>query len=119
MESWIGRKSVDSGKGGRGIVTNEFRFSLWADENVLELVVVMVAQVYKITKEKVIEILNKVYSTPYNKRLEIKGMDKGREDLIIPGILIILEILKKTNLNIITVSDFGLREGAVVGAANS
>ena len=45
---------------------------------------------YKITKEKVIEILNKVYSTPYNKRLEIKGMDKGREDLIIPGILIIL-----------------------------
>ena len=50
---------------------------------------------YKITKEKVIEILNKVYSTPYNKRLEIKGMDKGREDLIIPGILIILEILKK------------------------
>ena len=50
---------------------------------------------YKITKEKVIEILNKVYSTQYNKRLEIKGMDKGREDLIIPGILIILEILKK------------------------
>ena len=74
---------------------------------------------YKITKEKVIEILNKVYSTPYNKRLEIKGMEKGREDLIIPGILIILEILKKTNLNIITVSDFGLREGAVVRAANS
>ena len=74
---------------------------------------------YKITKEKVIEILNKGYSTPYNKRLEIKGMDKGREDLIIPGILIILEILKKTNLNIITVSDFGLREGAVVRAANS
>ena len=74
---------------------------------------------YKITKEKVIEILNKVYSTPYNKRLEIKGMDKGREDLIIPGILIILEILKKTNLNIITVSDFGLREVSVVRAANS
>lgn len=74
---------------------------------------------YKISKEKIIEILNKVYSTPYNKRLEIKGMDKGREDLIIPGILIILEILKKTNLNIITVSDFGLREGAVVRAANS
>lgn len=74
---------------------------------------------YKITKEKVIEILNKVYSTPYNKRLEIKGMDKGREDLIIPGILIILEILNKTNINIITVSDFGLREGAVVRAAGN
>lgn len=74
---------------------------------------------YKISKEKVIEILNKVYSTPYNKRLEIKGMDKGREDLIIPGILIILEILSKTSIDIITVSDFGLREGAVVRAASN
>lgn len=74
---------------------------------------------YKISKEKVIEILYKVYSKPYNKRLEIKGMDKGREDLIIPGILIILEILSKTSINIITVSDFGLREGAVVRAANN
>lgn len=74
---------------------------------------------YKISKEKVIKILNKVYSTPYNKRLEIKGMDKGREDLIIPGILIILEILNKTSIDIITVSDFGLREGAVVRAASN
>ncbi|MDE7315102.1 MAG: hypothetical protein K2N11_05295 [Mucispirillum sp.] len=74
---------------------------------------------YKISKEKVIEILYKVYSKPYNKRIEIKGMDKGREDLIIPGILIILEILSKTSINIITVSDFGLREGAVVRAANN
>ncbi len=74
---------------------------------------------YKITKQKIIDILNKVYSTPYNKRLEIKGMDKGREDLIIPGILIILEILNKTNLDTVTISDFGLREGAVVRAANN
>ena len=74
---------------------------------------------YKISKEKVIKILNKVYSTPYNKRLEIKGMDKGREDLIIPGILIILEILSKTSIDIITASDFGLREGAVVRAASN
>ena len=75
--------------------------------------------IYKKKKKKVIKILNKVYSTPYNKRLEIKGMDKGREDLIIPGILIILEILNKTSIDIITVSDFGLREGAVVRAASN
>lgn len=72
---------------------------------------------YKIKAERVLEILYDIYSTPYEKRLEIKGMDKGREDLIIPGILIILEILNKTNLDTITVSDFGLREGAVVRAA--
>lgn len=72
---------------------------------------------YKISKSKVIDILNLVYNTPYNKRLLIKGMDKGREDLIIPGTLIILDILNKTKLDTITVSDFGLREGAVVRVA--
>ena len=74
---------------------------------------------YKIEKNRVIEILNQISSTPYNERLNIKGMDKGREDLIIPGILIILDILNKTNLNTITVSDYGLREGAVVRAASN
>ncbi len=73
---------------------------------------------YKLHINTVKEILNKVYNTPYNERINIKGMDKGREDLIIPGILIILEILNKTSLEYITVSDFGLREGAVVRAAN-
>lgn len=73
---------------------------------------------YKLHINSVKEILNKVYNTPYNERINIKGMDKGREDLIIPGILIILEILNKTSLEYITVSDFGLREGAVVRAAN-
>ena len=63
-------------------------------------------------------ILHRIYNTPYNKRIDIKGMDKGREDLIIPGILIILEILNKTSLDNIMVSDFGLREGAVVRAAS-
>ncbi len=72
---------------------------------------------YKLHRDKVEEILHKVYNTPYEKRILIKGMDKGREDLIIPGILIILNILNKTNLDTITVSDFGLREGAVVRAA--
>lgn len=73
---------------------------------------------YKLNKEKVLHILKQIHSTPYNKRLNIKGMDKGREDLIIPGILIILEILSKTKLDTITISDFGLREGAVVRATS-
>lgn len=73
---------------------------------------------YKLHISTVKEILSKVYNTPYNERINITGMDKGREDLIIPGIIIILEILNKTSLEYITVSDFGLREGAVVRAAS-
>ena len=73
---------------------------------------------YKLHISTIKEILSKVYTTPYNERINITGMDKGREDLIIPGIIIILEILNKTSLEYITVSDFGLREGAVVRAAS-
>lgn len=74
---------------------------------------------YKLHINTVKEILNKVYHTPFSERINITGMDKGREDLIIPGIIIILEILSKTSLEYITVSDFGLREGAVVRAATN
>ena len=48
---------------------------------------------YTISKNRVIEILNQISSTPYSERLNIKGMDTGREDLIIPGILIILDMV--------------------------
>ena len=62
------------------------------------------------------ELLLKIANTPFNDRINIPGMDAGREDLIIPGSLVILEILKKANCEKIIVSDFGLREGAVVKA---
>lgn len=73
---------------------------------------------YVIKKDRIKEILYNTAKIPYKERINIVGMDKGREDLIIPGALIFLEILEKTNLQDITVSDFGLREGAVVRAAN-
>lgn len=73
---------------------------------------------YVIKKDRIKEILYNTAKIPYEERINIVGMDKGREDLIIPGALIFLEILEKTNLQNITVSDFGLREGAVVRAAN-
>lgn len=73
---------------------------------------------YVIKKERIKEILYNTAKIPCKERINIVGMDKGREDLIIPGALIFLEILEKTNLQDITVSDFGLREGAVVRAAS-
>ncbi len=72
---------------------------------------------YKLHRNKIESILHFIYNTKYEERILITGMDQGREDLIIPGILIILNILDKTKLDTVTVSDFGLREGAVVRAA--
>ncbi len=62
-------------------------------------------------------ILTLLVSTPYDKRCDIAGMDNGREDLIIPGILAILAVARKGGYDKVTVSDYGLREGAVIYAS--
>lgn len=74
---------------------------------------------YTVKKDTIKAFLQKIASVPYEKRIEITGMEKGREDLVIPGMIIILEIMGKSGFDRITVSDFGLREGAVVAASIS
>lgn len=74
---------------------------------------------YSITKNEISQILDTIVRTPYSRRTLIKGLEKGREDLMIPGILITLEAMKKAGFDTLVVSDYGLREGAVVVAANS
>lgn len=47
-------------------------------------------------------------------RLQIKGLEKGREDLIIAGILITINTMKIFGFNRLKVSDFGLLEGLLL-----
>jgi exopolyphosphatase/guanosine-5'-triphosphate,3'-diphosphate pyrophosphatase len=44
-------------------------------------------------------------------RLAVKGVEKGREDLIIAGMLIITSVMDRFGFNRLKVSDFGLLEG--------
>ncbi|MDD2540925.1 MAG: exopolyphosphatase [Desulfuromonadaceae bacterium] len=44
-------------------------------------------------------------------RLSIKGLEKGREDLIIAGLVIITSVMDRFGFNRLKVSDFGLLEG--------
>ena len=44
-------------------------------------------------------------------RLSIKGLEKGREDLIIAGLIIITSVMDKFGFTRLKVSDFGLLEG--------
>ena len=46
-----------------------------------------------------------------SERLSIKGLEKGREDLIIAGLLIITSVMDKFGFMRLKVSDFGLLEG--------
>ncbi len=73
---------------------------------------------YTLSYDDIKELLYFIAKTDYDKRLNIVGMENGRQDLVIPGSLMMLEIMEKVNLDKVTISDFGLREGAVVTAAN-
>lgn len=57
------------------------------------------------------EIFKLLSSLTPNERLKIRGVENGREDLIIAGMLIIIEIMTKFNFKKLKVSDFGLLEG--------
>ena len=71
---------------------------------------------YKLEYENVKEIYEKLASMPANKRLTVKGLESGREDLIIAGTLMVLEILNHFSKNFLIVSDYGLREGLAIAA---
>ncbi len=51
-------------------------------------------------------------------RCNIKGLEKGREDTIIPGIIIIMAVMEKLNIKNLIISDFGLREGIAIAASD-
>ncbi|MGA1846535.1 hypothetical protein [Deferribacter abyssi] len=74
---------------------------------------------YELSREKILNIFEKLRELTSKKRREVDGLEKGREDLIIPGTLIILKIMELTNCQKLIVSDFGLREGIVIHAATT
>jgi len=72
---------------------------------------------YKISKEKLYSLMAFLCSMDIEKRREIKGLESGREDLIIPGSIILAFLLEKFQKDQFIVSDFGLREGIAIAAS--
>lgn len=50
-------------------------------------------------------------------RLVMPGMEKGREDLIVAGVLMVEEIMERWGYDTLKVSDWGLLEGVALAAA--
>lgn len=73
---------------------------------------------YTIDISKIKSILKELAGMPVEKRRLVTGLEKGREDLIIGGIIIMLSILNIVGISKTTISDFGVREGIVIAAAN-
>lgn len=69
---------------------------------------------YILKKGAIEEIFNRLKSMTLSQRRKIPALEPGREDLIIPGALIVLRAMETFGLDRMTVSDYGLREGILV-----
>ena len=66
--------------------------------------------------------IKKIYqhlaSLPLKQREEILSLEKGREDIIIPGAAVVLKAMQEFGFDKMTVSDAGLLEGILLEAVN-
>lgn len=64
-----------------------------------------------ISRAEIVEIYERLLPLQPEERILIPGLEKGREDLIISGILILLNAMDSLGFTEIKVSDYGLLEG--------
>lgn len=59
------------------------------------------------------ELLKRLSDLTLQQIRELKGIEKGREDIILTGLLSVIEIMKLFSKETLTVSDFGILEGII------
>lgn len=72
---------------------------------------------YVLTRDEIARIFRMLLPLPSADRLKVPGLEKGREDLIIAGMLIVLDTMETFGFERMTVSDFGLLEGVLLDLA--
>jgi len=63
---------------------------------------------------ELLDLARRLGSLSLVERESVPGMEKGRGDLIIPGLQIVLSLLERLNRDRLTVSDHGLLEGVLL-----
>ncbi|HTP66104.1 MAG TPA: Ppx/GppA phosphatase family protein [Geobacteraceae bacterium] len=71
---------------------------------------------YVMDIDEIREIMATLLPLKPDERLAVPGLEKGREDLIIAGILIIVKTMETFGFRRLKVSDFGLLEGVLLWA---
>ncbi len=69
---------------------------------------------HSISLKKLLEIFKKLISLNLEQRKSIKGLEPERADLIIPGLLFTIKIMDYLGFNKLTISEYGILEGAVL-----
>ncbi len=69
---------------------------------------------HRLSRDKVRQIVEELASKTPAERLSVPGLEKGREDLIVPGGFILLLAMQTLDFAEVVVSEYGLREGILV-----
>ncbi|MDF1535540.1 MAG: Ppx/GppA phosphatase family protein [bacterium] len=72
-----------------------------------------------LSRETVEMLAGKLLAMSARQRLELAGMEKGREDLIAAGVIMVEEVMDRWGFHEMIVSDWGLLEGVALKAAES
>lgn len=69
---------------------------------------------HTMTLGKVEELFDRIATVSIAARSRMTGVDPGREELLVAGTAILLRIMHDWQFGVVTVSDFGLREGVLI-----
>jgi len=69
---------------------------------------------YRLSWDAIRRILDGMVSRTHAQRRELKGLEPGREELMVAGTLILLECMERFGFVECLVSDYGLREGILI-----
>ena len=72
---------------------------------------------YVLSRDKISSILRRLSAMRREERMQVPGLEPGREDLIISGSAIVLQIMDRFGFDLIIVSDGGLLEGILIDAS--
>lgn len=64
-------------------------------------------------------LLDRLKKMPLKERRNIPALERGREDLIIPGAVIVIKTMEIFGFDSMVVSDYGLREGIILAKMSS
>ncbi len=69
---------------------------------------------HQISKERLEKLIHKIANLSLLTLKKIKGMEEGREDIVLPGLLIYSEILNYFNQETLFISEYGILEGTLL-----
>ncbi len=74
---------------------------------------------HRIGQAKIHAMIAQLIPLSIDEREQLPGMEKGRGDLIVPGLLIVASIMRHLHQPHLSISDFGLLEGALLSLTDT